>query len=414
MTGALAALQRSRRSAPVRPWLFSIAYNESMTLLRRRRPGTELPIELPAQGGSPEEAADLRARMGQLMDDLRRLPDRQRGALVMRELSGLSHEEVAQALGISVGAAKQAVFEARRSLQEFAEGRSMVCESVRHLISDGDGRSLRGRRVRAHLRSCPGCAAFSIAIGERRAELRALAPALPAAAATGLLVRITGVGSAQGSGGSAGLAAGATSKALVAGVSGKLLAAGAVIAATAALGAGGALHALTSQAGSATAAPSAPGTARAGSFAAASGARASDSRGSRSAAAARHRTRAGNSGSSRVTGTGGTRSHHNHAGARGSGASHASSATHAHQADRLAAGRKAAAKTSRPARHQHVKSASAGGKTAGSATSSAKAIHKRHLVSPSSSHSASPASPAAGVLSKALKPSISAQPSAVS
>ena len=58
----------------------------------------------------------------------------------------------------SVGAAKQTIFEARRSLSEFAEGRVMACDEVRKVVSDADGRSLRSRRVRAHLSDCAGCA----------------------------------------------------------------------------------------------------------------------------------------------------------------------------------------------------------------------------------------------------------------
>ena len=44
-----------------------------------------------------------------MLEDLRDLPERQRGALVMRELSGLSHEEIASAFETSVGTAKQAI-----------------------------------------------------------------------------------------------------------------------------------------------------------------------------------------------------------------------------------------------------------------------------------------------------------------
>src|SRR5581483_11107118 len=102
-----------------------------------------------------------------LVDDLADLPLRARSALVMRELSELSHEESAVALGITVGAGKQAVFEARHALHEAAEGRAMACEEVRRRISDGDGRALRGRRIRAHMRDCGGCAAFAAAIPER-------------------------------------------------------------------------------------------------------------------------------------------------------------------------------------------------------------------------------------------------------
>ena len=40
-TRALSALKRGQRIAPLRPWLFRIAHNESISLLRRRRRGQE-------------------------------------------------------------------------------------------------------------------------------------------------------------------------------------------------------------------------------------------------------------------------------------------------------------------------------------------------------------------------------------
>src|SRR5947209_1503195 len=40
-TGALAALQRGARNAPLRPWLYRIAHNESISLLRRRKRDAE-------------------------------------------------------------------------------------------------------------------------------------------------------------------------------------------------------------------------------------------------------------------------------------------------------------------------------------------------------------------------------------
>lgn len=79
--------------------------------------------------------------------------------------------------------------------------------------TDADGRSLRSRRVRGHLRECDGCAAFAAAIPARTGELRALAQALPGVAGAGLLGRIA-VSSAGRSGGAglARLAAGAVAK----------------------------------------------------------------------------------------------------------------------------------------------------------------------------------------------------------
>ncbi len=96
-----------------------------------------------------------------------------RGALLLRELNGLSHEEIAVALETTVGGAKQSIFEAREALSELAEGRAMSCEDVRRRTSDGDRRVLRGRRVRAHLRDCAACERFAAAVPARRTELRA-------------------------------------------------------------------------------------------------------------------------------------------------------------------------------------------------------------------------------------------------
>ena len=187
---ALSALKRDRRSAPLRPWLFRIAHNESISVLRRRRGGSDPSEAAPVPlAPSAEDQARERARLAMLMDDLAALPDRARNALVMRELSGLSHEDIAIALEISEGAAKQAIFEARRGLHECAEGRAMLCADVCRAISDGDRRVIRGRRIRAHLRDCGSCAAFAASITTRQSDLRALVPALPAAASAAVLTR---------------------------------------------------------------------------------------------------------------------------------------------------------------------------------------------------------------------------------
>jgi RNA polymerase sigma factor (sigma-70 family) len=236
MASALEALGRGGRDVAVRPWLFRIAHNEAVTLLRRRRPTVELESVAPPTTPGPEREVADREEIALLWADLQELPERQRGALVMRELSGLAHEEIAAALAVSAGAAKQAIFEARTALHDFAEGRAMDCGDVRRVISDADGRALRGRRMRAHLRACAGCAAFRAEIGSRRANLAALAPPLPVSAA-GLLAHLGHVAGGAKAGASGGAAAGAAT----AGSAGAPLlakvAAGAAIAATA-VGAG--------------------------------------------------------------------------------------------------------------------------------------------------------------------------------
>jgi RNA polymerase sigma factor (sigma-70 family) len=205
MEHALASLRRTPLTAPLRPWLFRIAHNESISLLRRRRPVDDLEQQFDLAGATIERQLEDRQRMAALLADLQELPERQRSALVMRELSGLSHEEIAVALAVSVSATKQAIFDARKGLQAAKAGRAMECEPVQRAISDGDGRVLRARPMRAHVRSCSSCSAMRDAIGAREKELASLFPPLPLLGGMALLERIlqSGAGAAGGGGAAA-------------------------------------------------------------------------------------------------------------------------------------------------------------------------------------------------------------------
>ncbi|HEX5194543.1 MAG TPA: sigma-70 family RNA polymerase sigma factor [Solirubrobacteraceae bacterium] len=237
-TQALIALRRGQRDAPLSPWLFRIAHNESVSQVRRRtrhRPvsdaddGRDLG-EAHGESASAEQQAIEREQFTQLVDDLHELPDRLRGALLMRELGGLSHDEIATSLGTSVGAAKQSILEARRGLQEFAAGRDLICDEVTRRVSNGDRRTLRGRQIRAHLRVCEPCSAFAAAIEDRRRTLRAYTPMLAAPAAA------AGLAHALGGGGVGATATGASatgisaSAATTAGLAGAGAPSGAVVA----------------------------------------------------------------------------------------------------------------------------------------------------------------------------------------
>ena len=222
MVKALRALPGERREVALRPWLYRVAHNESISILRSRRETTELePGELAAPT-TIEQTIETRDRIRGLVSDLAALPERQRAGLVMRELSDLSYEEIGAALATSPAAAKQTVYEARTALLEMAEGREMDCTATREAISAGDRRVLRGRRLRAHLRSCERCRDFEAAIGERRDAFAALAPPLAAPAALAILHGALGGGSAGAAGAGAagtlgaGLAGGAAVKTAVA------------------------------------------------------------------------------------------------------------------------------------------------------------------------------------------------------
>src|SRR5436305_6587928 len=115
---ALLALRGSEAEIELRPWLYRIVRNTALNDLRDRAPvAAELTEALP---GARSAAAEVEAReeLRDLMERLQALPETQRAALVMRELEGLSHEEIAAALGVSGGAARQAIFRARAALRE--------------------------------------------------------------------------------------------------------------------------------------------------------------------------------------------------------------------------------------------------------------------------------------------------------
>ena len=195
MLRALHALEGDTREIALRPWLYRIAHNESISLLRRRTPADDLDGDLCDAGPDLEADAALRAQLGELLDDIRELPERQRGALVMRELAGLEYSEIAAALATSPAGAKQAIYEARRALYDLAKGREMDCEAIQRTLSDGDGRAVRGRAIRAHLRACTGCRDFGATITARRSKLAALSPAMPAGMAARMLQGVLGGGS---------------------------------------------------------------------------------------------------------------------------------------------------------------------------------------------------------------------------
>ncbi|HEY6145314.1 MAG TPA: RNA polymerase sigma factor [Solirubrobacterales bacterium] len=115
---ALPALRGSESEIELRPWLYRIVRNTALNDLRDRAPiADELQESVPGARSAAAEA-EAREEIRDLMERLGALPEPQRAALVMRELEGLSHEEIAAALGVSGGAARQAIYRARAALRD--------------------------------------------------------------------------------------------------------------------------------------------------------------------------------------------------------------------------------------------------------------------------------------------------------
>jgi RNA polymerase sigma factor (sigma-70 family) len=140
---ALLALRATEAEIELRPWLYRIVRNTALNDLRGRGPAVEELDEALPGGRSTAIEAEARQELRDLMDRLQALPEPQRAALVMRELEGLSHEEIAAALGVSGGAARQAIFRARAALRD-GLGLLVPMPVLRALAEHSDGAATGG------------------------------------------------------------------------------------------------------------------------------------------------------------------------------------------------------------------------------------------------------------------------------
>ena len=106
-------LDRFRGEAALFTWLYRIAVNEALMRRRRRRPVLE-PLEDAPDRAQDEPDAELGAF---LVARLRALPFEYRAPLVLRDVEGLSNQEVADVLGLSLAAAKSRIHRARMQIR---------------------------------------------------------------------------------------------------------------------------------------------------------------------------------------------------------------------------------------------------------------------------------------------------------
>ncbi|MFL4491382.1 RNA polymerase sigma factor [Streptomyces sp. VTCC 41912] len=102
-------------------WMYRIVTNRCLNLLRARRPLTDLDaVAEPTAPDhhSPARAAESRAAAKDLSSALSALSAEQRVCWILREVDGLTYDEIAETVGISGQAARARVFRARRCLTE--------------------------------------------------------------------------------------------------------------------------------------------------------------------------------------------------------------------------------------------------------------------------------------------------------
>ena len=192
-------------------WLYTIARNRCISVRRSR---SEVP--LPDEGerfaavGETADRAEQRAEVRDLLSDLRDLPEPQRVALLLSELGGLTHAQIAQVIACPRKKVKSLVFQARASLSSGREARGTTCSRVREELATSSETGLP-IALRRHLKRCEGCREFAIEVRRRR---RLMVIGLPLAPSIGLkrnVLAAVGGGGGQGGGGG-GLAGGLVAK----------------------------------------------------------------------------------------------------------------------------------------------------------------------------------------------------------
>jgi RNA polymerase sigma factor (sigma-70 family) len=104
----------------LRPWLYRIAHNASLNLLRQHGYDHDEVSEEIDGVETPPQAFERGERLRTVVAAVQDLPDRQRSAIVLQAVEGRSYDEIATELGVSDGAVRQLLNRARNTLREAA------------------------------------------------------------------------------------------------------------------------------------------------------------------------------------------------------------------------------------------------------------------------------------------------------
>jgi RNA polymerase sigma factor (sigma-70 family) len=119
MQAFVALRDGERREIALRPWLYRIAHNCSIDLLRKHFDHDELD---PEHDGMPQPAGvfEQKEELARVVRAIQELPEGQRRALTLRELEGRSYCEISKALGHTDSGVRQLIFRARTALRNLA------------------------------------------------------------------------------------------------------------------------------------------------------------------------------------------------------------------------------------------------------------------------------------------------------
>ena len=128
---AYSSLNSFRGDSKFSSWLYRIVSNVCLDFKRRqgRRPSSSLTVEddegetleldIADESQSPEALLERKLTREAVRRGLQELPDEQRQILLLREIQGMSYEEIGEAMGLEEGTVKSRIFRARKKLCAF-------------------------------------------------------------------------------------------------------------------------------------------------------------------------------------------------------------------------------------------------------------------------------------------------------
>jgi len=143
------SLQSFRGDSKFSVWLYRIATNVCLDFLRSRsrkptvslsvedNEGEEVQLDVADESQSPELLLDRQMTRESVRRGLETLSPEYRQILLLREIRGLSYDEISQALGLEVGTVKSRIFRARKKLCTFLLQDGNIPEFASSVRSEG-------------------------------------------------------------------------------------------------------------------------------------------------------------------------------------------------------------------------------------------------------------------------------------
>jgi RNA polymerase sigma-70 factor (ECF subfamily) len=139
----LERLDRFQSEGSFRAWLFTLSRNHCIDRLRYQARRPETPASAFGDGEEPSEILEQAARSEgnqedkaygnqlaeQLQEALNKLPEEQRETFLLKEGGGMTFEEIAQTMGVSVNTAKSRMRYALEHLRRILRGKGFVKEA---------------------------------------------------------------------------------------------------------------------------------------------------------------------------------------------------------------------------------------------------------------------------------------------